>query len=98
MRFDRLHGGVRGVRSHNLKGGNVTKFAPHNAVRLIASGKLTFDERVVLHRVGVSVSSGTSPNFYEVQLEPFLRDFFPALGQDRYVTKKTAMVLLFPDN
>jgi len=28
----------------------VTKFAPHLALKLIA-GKLTFDERVVLHRV-----------------------------------------------
>ena len=30
----------------------VTKFAPHEALRLIAGGKLTFDERVVVHRVG----------------------------------------------
>ena len=29
----------------------VTKFAPHRALKLIVSGKLTFDERVVLHRV-----------------------------------------------
>ena len=29
----------------------VTKCAPHKALKLIASGKLTFDERVVLHRV-----------------------------------------------
>ena len=58
-----------------IYGGNVTKFAPHDAVKLIASGKLTFDERVVLHRVGVSVSSGASPNFYEVPLEPFFRAF-----------------------
>jgi hypothetical protein len=30
----------------------VTRFAPHLALKLIACGKLTFDERVVLHRVG----------------------------------------------
>jgi len=29
---------------------HVTKFAPRKALKLIASGKLTFDERVVLHR------------------------------------------------
>ena len=29
----------------------VTKFAPRKALYLIAWGKLTFDERVVLHRV-----------------------------------------------
>ena len=29
----------------------MTKFAPHKALKLIAEGKLTFDERVVLHRV-----------------------------------------------
>ena len=32
-------------------GGDVTKFAPHNAPKLIARGKLTFGDRVVLHRV-----------------------------------------------
>ena len=31
--------------------GHVTKFAPHKALKLIAWGKMTFDERVVLHRV-----------------------------------------------
>ena len=30
----------------------MTNFAPHKALKLIARGKLTFDERVVLHRVG----------------------------------------------
>jgi len=30
---------------------NVTKFAPYKVLKLIAWGKLTFDERVVLHRV-----------------------------------------------
>ena len=32
-------------------GGYVSKFAPHKALHLIAGGKLTFDEWVVLHRV-----------------------------------------------
>ena len=36
---------------------NVTKFAPHKALKLIASGKLTYDERVVLHRVARDMSS-----------------------------------------
>jgi len=31
--------------------GNVTKFAQHKAFKLTARGKLTFDGRVVLHRV-----------------------------------------------
>ena len=35
--------------------GNVTKCAPHEAYKLIAVGKLTFDERIVLHRAGVTV-------------------------------------------
>jgi hypothetical protein len=30
----------------------VTKFAPHKAVKSIAGGKFTFDERFVVHRVG----------------------------------------------
>ena len=44
--------GERGgaLRPPNLEG-NVTKFAPHKALKLIARGKLTFDERAVLHRV-----------------------------------------------
>jgi len=29
----------------------VTKFAPHTALKLIAEGKLTFDERFVIQRV-----------------------------------------------
>ena len=36
--------------------GNVTKCAPHEAYKLIAVGKLTFDERIVLHRVGITMS------------------------------------------
>ena len=35
----------------DLLGCYVTKFAPHKALKLIAWGKWTFDERVVLHRV-----------------------------------------------
>ena len=31
----------------------VTSFAPHKALKLIACGKLTFDDRVVLHRVAM---------------------------------------------
>ena len=31
----------------------MTKFAPNQALKLIAGGKLTFDERVILHRVDV---------------------------------------------
>jgi len=38
----------------NLEG-YVTKFAPHKALKLITRGKLTFDERVVLHRRRVDV-------------------------------------------
>ena len=30
---------------------NVSKFAPHKTLKLIARRNLTFDERVVLHRV-----------------------------------------------
>ena len=30
--------------------GHVTEFAPHTAIKLIVSGELTFDERVVHHR------------------------------------------------
>ena len=31
---------------------NVTKFEPYKVLKLIAWGKLTCDQRVVLHRVG----------------------------------------------
>jgi len=43
-------GGVAGFRSSSILG-CVTKFAPHKALKLIASCKLTFDERVEDHRV-----------------------------------------------
>jgi len=36
---------------HRVSEGNVTKFAPHKALKLIAGGKLTFDEKVVIHLV-----------------------------------------------
>ena len=32
---------------------NVTKFAPHKALKLNTKGKLTFDERVEVYRVGM---------------------------------------------
>jgi len=35
----------------------VTKFAPHEALQLIASGKLTSDESVVLHRLDSRLTS-----------------------------------------
>ena len=47
--------------------GYVTKFAPQKARKLISWGKLTFDERDVVHRVGglrgcgTSLSSSTPP-------------------------------------
>jgi len=31
----------------------VNKYAPHTALKSVAPGRLTFDERVVLHRVGM---------------------------------------------
>ena len=34
-----------------VSGCYVTKFAPHKALKITARAKLTFDERVVLHRV-----------------------------------------------
>ena len=46
------HGGVRGFRWGRIPGGYVTKFAPHGALELIVRGKLTLDERGVLHGVG----------------------------------------------
>ena len=46
-----LLGGVRGFRSPPKLGCYVTKSAPHKAFKLIAWVKLTFDKRVVLHRV-----------------------------------------------
>jgi hypothetical protein len=50
-----LRGGVRGVRPPSIPGCYVTKFIPNKALKLIVRCKLTFDERVELHRVGCSV-------------------------------------------
>ena len=46
-----LAAGGRGTLSLQYFERTVTKFVPHKSPKLIASGKLTFDERVVLHRV-----------------------------------------------
>ena len=43
-------GGAREYRPPYLLGCYVTEYAPHKALNLIALVKLTFDERVVLHR------------------------------------------------
>ena len=37
----------------------VTKFAPHKVVKLTSKGKLTFDERVLVHRVAGTAGGGT---------------------------------------
>ena len=42
--------------------GPVTKFAPHKALSVIARGKLTFCERVVLHRDGLRLRCQTQKN------------------------------------
>jgi len=52
-------------RVANLEG-YVTKFTPHKTVKLSVWGKLTFDERVVLHRVGAGVLRKT-----ELAIEAF---------------------------
>ena len=39
------------VSLDRIPGCYVTKYAPHKALKLISRGKLTFEERVVLHRV-----------------------------------------------
>ena len=47
---------------------SVTKRAPHEALKSIACGKLTFDERVVLHRVGGPVPEADREFFIDNQL------------------------------
>ena len=48
---------------------NVTKFSPHTALKLIACGKLTFDERVVVHRLGRSRALPLSVGVLQVERE-----------------------------
>ena len=52
-------GGVRGFRWAEIS----TKFAPHTALNVIARGKLTFHERVMLQRVELKfgLKRGTPP-------------------------------------
>ena len=50
------HGGVRGFRPPSNTGCYVTTVAPHKARKLIARGTLTFDEKVVPHRVAGDIS------------------------------------------
>ena len=49
--------------------GHVTKFAPHSALKLIASGKWTFDERVELHRVAGTVRNDTRFGIFLVRIQ-----------------------------
>ena len=47
----------------------MTKFAPHLALKSIASGKLTLNQRVVLHRVrGVSFGGASRPGKVDIRL------------------------------
>ena len=48
---------------------NVTTVAPHMALKLIAWGKLTFDERVVLHRAGADLFPELGSAVVAVRLE-----------------------------
>ena len=45
------HGGLRRFLWGRIPGCYVTKFAPHMALKSSAGGKLTFSERVAVHRV-----------------------------------------------
>ena len=58
------YGGVRGFRRGRIPGCYVTEFAPHKALKLIAQGKLTFDARVVLQRVALSIQQHPYPLYY----------------------------------
>ena len=66
----------------------VTKFAPRKALKLFASGKLTFDERAVLHRVewyqglGSTVLMTLHPEHQTYTLSPKL---FGDKEEERYV-------------
>ena len=54
-------GGVREFRSGRIPGCQLTTFAPHTALKLIEGGKLTFNKRVVLHRVVQVSGAATFP-------------------------------------
>ena len=45
----------------------MTKFAPHETLKIIAEGKLTFDERVIVHRAAKhyhhGLKRGITPSF-----------------------------------
>ena len=57
----------------------VTKFAPRKAQNLIARGKLTFDRRVVLHRVADKASAAwLRPDFFRVHGREFERLVAPS--------------------
>ena len=56
------HGGPPKIRWGRNLGCYVTNFAPNKALKFIARGKLTFDERVVIHRVaGVTPTLCSNP-------------------------------------
>ena len=59
---------------HDL-GCYVTKYAHHQAFKSIAQGKLTFDERVVPHRVGYPLPSARCPASSTPALPFFLEDY-----------------------
>ena len=60
----------------------VTRFAPHKAPKSIVAGKLTFDERVVLHRVaggGAGGAGGGGSACYTVDCADLICSTFRAL-------------------
>ena len=68
---------TRGSFPPNLKGNSMI-CAPHNAAKLIALGRLTFYERVVVHRAvlsGRSMSAHTQS--YTLDPEPYNLDYNP---------------------
>ena len=64
----------------------MTKLAPHKALKLIASGKLTFDERVVVHRVAwlwdaVSAQKARTPGYDLARMSGQGRDCFQCISK-----------------
>ena len=76
-------GGVPRVSTTRNCAGYVTEFAPHKALKLIVSSKLTFDETVVRHRVPYEVSPNDGRDSHEDHALPLdlsqLFDYFSQL-------------------
>jgi len=93
--------GYAGFVGFNIFERSVTKFAPHKALKFIASGKLTLDKKVVLRRVGMrpngrcSVGGGEAATCLSSSFLPSSLETSHTVNYDPFITRRYPAATIF---